>query len=168
MIMKQPIFLITMLLIGITSMARENTGVHGGSALGQSEKVAAGDCAPASSSIDMDINNARVRLQNGGDMWWDLINTAKYEIPKSLPGQPENPSSMFAGAVWIGGIDAQGQLKVAAATYRQNGNDFFPGPLDENAAVDAATCKLWDKHYEVLGTDIDSFLQLVAEAVPVP
>jgi hypothetical protein len=28
-----------------------------------------------------------------------LNNDAKYEIPKSLEGQPENPSSLFAGAV---------------------------------------------------------------------
>ncbi|HYV90267.1 MAG TPA: hypothetical protein VE978_00720 [Chitinophagales bacterium] len=166
--MKQPILLIAMmLLICFSSQAKENTGIYGGNSLGQSEKVAAGDCAPASSSIDMDINNARVRLQNGGDMWWDLIGTAKYEIPKSLPGQPENPSSMFAGAVWIGGIDAQGQLKVAAATYRQNGNDFFPGPLDNDAAIEKQTCKDWDKQFEVLGTEIDSFLTIYQQFGPV-
>src|SRR5262249_47777747 len=38
----------------------------------------------------------------------------------------------------------------------------------ENAAIDNATCKQWDKHYEVLGTDIDSFLQLVAGGLPIP
>src|ERR1051326_2338163 len=94
-----------MTFISFSVSARENTGVHGangGNTLGSSEKVASGDCVPATSSIDLDINNVRARLQNGGDMWWDLINTAKYEIPKSLEGQPENPSSLFAGAVWIG------------------------------------------------------------------
>ena len=35
-----------------------------------------------------------------------------------------NKHSMFAGALWIGGVDDGGQLKVAAMTYRQSGNDF--------------------------------------------
>jgi len=160
--MKKIILSISAMLLFNLLMARENLGIV--EKLGSSEKLATGDCVPASSSIDLDINNVRGRLQNGGDMWWDLINNAKYEIPKSLPGNPENPSSLFAGAVWIGGIDAQGQLKVAAATYRQSGNDFFPGPLDENGSIDKNTCKLWDHHYEVLGTEIDSFLQIVTEA----
>ncbi|MFI5134291.1 MAG: hypothetical protein ACHQD9_00430, partial [Chitinophagales bacterium] len=162
--MKNKVLIAAIFLLSCSQLwARENIGIKGGK-LGSSQKLEAGDCAPATSSIDLDINNIRARLQNGGDMWWDLVASAKYEVPKSLPGSPENPSSMFAGCVWIGGVDAQGQLKVAAATYRQNGNDFFPGPLDENASIDAATCKQWDKHFEVLGTEIDSFLQIVANA----
>jgi hypothetical protein len=150
---------IATLVLFKTAAARENVGIEGGK-LAQSQKVAAGDCANASASIDLNINNIRARIHDGGDMWWDLKNDAKYEVPKSLEGEPENPSSEFAGAIWIGGIDAQGQLKVAAQTYRQTGNDFFPGPLDENASIDAATCKLWDKHFQVFGTEIDSLLGL--------
>ncbi len=140
--------------------ARENIGTPPKPNLNPSAKLHAGDCAPATSSIDLDINNIRARIHNGGDMWWDLVNHAKYEVPKSLPGQPENPSSLFAGAVWIGGIDAQNQLKVAAATYRQSGNDYFPGPLDENGTTNADICNQWDRHFEVLGSEIDSFLRL--------
>ena len=44
---------------------------------------------------------------------------AQYEIPKG-----SNKNSMFAGALWIGGVDDGGNLKVAAMTYRQGGNDF--------------------------------------------
>ncbi|MCS6991313.1 MAG: hypothetical protein NZL95_05575 [Chitinophagales bacterium] len=153
--------LMAFVMSAAASFARENIGKPpGGGKLSTSPKLHAGDCAPATSSIDLDINNIRARIHNGGDMWWDLVNNAKYEVPKSLPGQPENPSSLFAGAVWIGGIDAQNQLKVAAATYRQSGNDYFPGPLDENGVIDATICNLWDKHFEVLGSEIDSFLQL--------
>ena len=41
----------------------------------------ASDCDPASAQADLDINNVRARILNGGDMWWDLSN-ARYEIPK--------------------------------------------------------------------------------------
>jgi hypothetical protein len=41
-------------------------------------------------------------------MWWDFEN-AQYEIPKG-----SKKMSMFSAALWIGGIDANGQLKLAA------------------------------------------------------
>ncbi len=94
------------LLIVSASYAKENAGIIGGK-LCQSQKLAAGDCGPATASVDLDINNVRARIFTGGDMWWDLSAEPKYEIPKSSEDQPENPSSLFAGAIWIGGIDAQ-------------------------------------------------------------
>ena len=77
-------------------------------------------------------------------MWWNL-DDARYEIPKD-----GNKHSMFAGALWIGGVDAGGQLKVAAMTYRQGGNDFWPGPLTNTgeAEVDAETCQEYD-HFTI-------------------
>ncbi|HUM47157.1 MAG TPA: hypothetical protein PLD84_09520 [Chitinophagales bacterium] len=116
--MKKLWILATAVLFLLSSAsAREIAGLNPGK-LGSSQKLAA-DCVPASSSVDLNINNIRARLQSGGDMWWDLNNDAKYEVPKSLEGEPENASSLFAGAIWIGGIDETGQLKVAAQTYRQ-------------------------------------------------
>ena len=56
-------------------------------------------------------------------MWWNLSD-GKYEIPKN-----SGKHSMFAGSLWIGGLDDDDQLKVAAQTYRQSGNDFWPGPI---------------------------------------
>ena len=87
-------------------------------------RVVAAGCLPATSSTELNINNVRTLILGGGDMWWDL-NNAVYEIP-----QGSNKHSMFAGALWIGGLDDQDNLKVAAMTYRQDGNDFWPGPLN--------------------------------------
>lgn len=66
----------------------------------QGHKIEAGDCKPATSQIDLNINNVRARLMNGGDMWWDLNTAAKYEIPK-IPIESTEPrvSSLFAGSV---------------------------------------------------------------------
>jgi hypothetical protein len=114
-------------------------------------------CKPAEASIDLDINNVRARLMTGGDMWWDNgTSEARYEVPK---GSRKN--SLFAGSVWIGGFDAQGQLKVAAQTYRQSGNDYWPGPLDpQTAEIDAATCSEWDKMWKVDKETINRFREL--------
>lgn len=103
------------------------------------------NCAPATSETDLSINNVRARILGGGDMWWDL-NNAKYEVPKG-----SDKHSMFSGALWLGGFDEAEQLKLAAMTYRRNGNDYWPGPLsdDNTASVDAATCNDYDTHWVV-------------------
>src|SRR5437868_15080728 len=94
------------------------------------------NCTPSTSAVDLDIGNVRARILMNGDMWWDLVGSSLYEVPKN-----SGKHSLFAGALWIGGHDQSGQLKVAAQTYRQGGSDFWPGPLDTtNATVSATVC----------------------------
>ncbi len=124
------------------------------------------DCAPSISQIDMSINNVRARLLGGGDVWFDLNRTGQYIVPKVEPasGLPE-VSSIFAGAVWLGGFDPVGNLKLAAQTFRSaNANDFWPGPLDREGAIQRDTCAQWDKHFRVYGDDIRKFLRDFEEA----
>jgi len=112
------------------------------------------DCEPASQQADLDINNVRTRILNGGDMWWDLSN-ARYEIPKVEDLNDVRKNSMFAGAIWVGGQDAGNNLRLAAMTYRQSGSDFWPGPLDTvTANTEASRCDDWDNIYKVNGQDI--------------
>lgn len=114
-------------------------------------------CKPAEASIDLDINNVRARLMTGGDMWWDNgTSEARYEIPK---GSRKN--SLFAGSIWIGGFDDQNQLKVAAQTYRQTGNDYWPGPLDPNTAeITESECSEWDRFWKIDRETINRFREL--------
>ncbi|MDP4952392.1 MAG: T9SS C-terminal target domain-containing protein, partial [Flavobacteriales bacterium] len=55
--------------------------------------------------------------------------------------------ALYAGALWMGGISPDQQLKLAAVTFRADGNDFWTGPLtnDGSAEIDEATCELWDR-----------------------
>lgn len=147
-------------LLGVTHVAaEENIGSSGKTS--SVYKSLAVDCSAASASIEMDINNVRTTLLNGGDMWWNL-NEARYEVPKvDATSGAASVNSLFAGAIWLGGIDAGGQLKIAAQTYRQSGNDFWPGPLDATASTNAALCESYDRHWEVFGADIDLFRGLV-------
>ncbi len=110
-------------------------------------------CLPPSASAQLDVNNVRALLHNGGDMWWDLVGDPRYEIPKG-----SNRHSMFASSLWIGGIDEAGQLRVAAQTYRQGGIDFWPGPITEgDASTDDATCQRYNRMYKINKTEIDAF-----------
>jgi hypothetical protein len=113
-------------------------------------KQLAESCAPATAGTDLNINNVRARILNGGDMWWDL-NIAQYEVPKG-----SNKHSMFAGALWLGGIDEAEQLKLAAMTYRQRGVDYWPGPLDDGANVTVATCQEYDRQWTILRSEVET------------
>ena len=112
------------------------------------------DCDPATQSADLDVNNVRTKILNGGDMWWDL-SSARYEVPKIEDLNSVRKHSMFAGAIWIGGEDLGGSLKLAAMTYRQRGSDFWPGPLDKiTSTTNASICEQYDKIWKVDGSDI--------------
>ncbi|MBL0047222.1 MAG: T9SS C-terminal target domain-containing protein [Bacteroidetes bacterium] len=119
-------------------------------------------CSQSGSRIDLDVNNVRTKILGGGDMWWDLKDV-KYEIPKD-----SKKHSLFAGSLWIGGM-AQSNLKVAAMTYRQTGNDFWAGPLDvSNASVDASVCAQYDRHYVITRKEVEAFVSDWAPDKPVP
>jgi hypothetical protein len=124
------------------------------------QRLAAG-CQPATASANLDINNVRARIMNGGDMWWDLIGTAAYEIPKVTQAGEYRKTSLFAGALWIGGYDQGNNLREAAMTYRQgNSYDFFPGPLNVNtASIELSECIKWDKIFQVTRDEINQFIE---------
>lgn len=125
---------------------------------GKEKKVGGGfrtaeACTPPSASAQLEINNTRCMLYNGGDMWWDLVGNPRYEIPKG-----SGKHSMFAASLWIGGTDAAGQMRVAAQTYRQDGYDFWPGPLSQGKGeVDNIVCDAWNKMFVVTKAQIDKF-----------
>ncbi|GGH67204.1 T9SS type A sorting domain-containing protein [Phaeocystidibacter marisrubri] len=116
-----------------------------------SNKTVAELCQPAQAQSDLNINNVRTTILGGGDMWWDL-NQARYEVPKG-----SNLHSMFAGALWLGGVDEGNQLKLAAMTYRQKGNDYWPGPLstDGLATVTKEVCDKYDRHWIIYREQVD-------------
>lgn len=143
-----------------SAVAKENIGIVGRQAKNYARL--ASNCNDATSQVELDINNVRARLLGAGDFWWDL-NNAKYVVPKVFPPDIE-VSSSFAGALWIGGIDAGGQLKIAAQTYRQSGNDFWPGPLSDDGTTNSDVCNAYDRHWKVNRSLIDSFQSEYANA----
>ncbi|MBK9781978.1 MAG: hypothetical protein IPP55_18365 [Anaerolineales bacterium] len=71
----------------------------------------------------------------------DLTGNALYEVPVG-----SGKHSLFAGAIWIGGLEAgSNNLKVAAQTYRQSGSDFWPGPIDRTTvSITPDQCTKYD------------------------
>lgn len=123
------------------------------------------DCLFSTKQVDISVNNVRARIMNGGDMWWDLEN-GRYIVPKVEPGTGQlEVSSLFASSVWLGGISVDGNLKVAAVTYRtgSSGTDYYPGPLTKKGVTDKSVCDNWDRFFRVTGDEIADHIRLKEE-----
>jgi hypothetical protein len=169
--MKRKILLLAALLLTNLVMAHVNPG-NKKSRTDEEERIQfRNDCVGGLAQRDLAVNNVRARLTTGGDVWWNG-NEGRYVVPKVPPGVPE-VSAIFAGAVWLGGVDDGDNLKVAAQTFgRQTGAfDFYPGPLNEEldpvvaGTTNKETCSNWDKFFTVTAQEIDQHLRNYQESI---
>ncbi len=118
-------------------------------------------CTEPQSSIDLHANNIQARILNAGDLFTNLLEG------RFIPHPDENgdgPGTIFVAGLWLGGIDAGGNLRLAAATYRASGKtDFFPGPLTPDGQTSAGDCSNWDRHFLVRGDEVAAFLQALPD-----
>ncbi|MFK7787058.1 MAG: hypothetical protein AB8B56_18195 [Crocinitomicaceae bacterium] len=102
-----------------------NSGMNqGNNGNAVSSQAKGANCSPATARLTMAFNDVSAFIEQGGSMFQDRQNSvAAYEVPKG-----SGLRAIYAGALWMGGTDVNGQLKLAAVRFRQ-GNDFWPGPL---------------------------------------
>ena len=91
----------------------------------------------------IDNNNVSAQVNAESDLFWNPNDgTANYRVPKA-----SNNHAIFAGNVWLGGLDGSNQLHLAAEDYgSSNGrNDFFAGPIADvyDAAYDSKYNRVW-------------------------
>jgi len=168
--MKRLSLILSVLFLTFTSVKADvyiganSAGLNRGNNQNNSGKTGVFDCSSSTSQIDLDINNVRARILGGGDMWWDGVETAEYEIPKiDASSGATSVSALFTGALWFTGLDNGGNLQCAAQTYRNQGHDFYPGPLSGiygDASYDV--CAAYDEHFEVYGEEIEEVIALFA------
>ncbi len=112
-----------------------------------------GQCAPGTAFLDMQHNNVNARLSTKGNFWEDPITgSAGYEVPSG-----SGLTTLYTGAFWIGGHDANGVIHLAADTYHSSGSDYWPGPIDE-ATLTPYNCQDFDRFWSMSRTEIDAFL----------
>ncbi len=147
------------LIVADASFARE-VQKSGTKSTNTIKETAAG-CEPGSTYKYLDIGNVRTLIYSYGNGWF--LENAEYEIPKG-----SKKMSMFSMSLWIGGIDVNNNLKLAAYRFGQGPtiapahtkNDFWPGPLtiDGTAAVDAVTCAAYDKLFPMTRAEVQEYL----------
>jgi hypothetical protein len=145
---------IFVLLLSQVSLAKESLFTKSNSKQGNVLKSRAAGCSPATARTTMNLNNVRALIETGGSLWQDRsTGTAAYEVPAG-----SGKTALFAGSLWLGGVDANNQLRLAAVRFRQIGNDYWPGPLTETSAViDAATCEEYDRFWRVSKQEVEEF-----------
>lgn len=154
------------LALGLVSQAREPDPVPGSGMKPAATQAAgapkAASCSPASQVTQLNFNNVRAVIENGGNMWTRRGGTGRagYEVPRT----PDftGPNAIYAGGLWMGGLSADNQLKIAAVLYRQSGsNDFWPGPLTNtgDASVDADVCDFYDKFWQTKRSQAEAHVQ---------
>ena len=149
------LLIVAFLFANVTEMRAEKVKMN--DTKSRAIKGTTAGCSPSSTFAWLNINNARVRVNAGGDMWWDLPGGtgSKYYIPAN-----GSATSLYAGSLWIAGLDINQQLKCAAIRFRQVGNDFWTGPLtiDGTASILPETCMEYDKMYTITRAEVDEFL----------
>jgi hypothetical protein len=138
----------------------------GGTKSSTTIKETAAGCEPGSTYKYLDINNVRTLIYSYGNGWF--LEDAEYEIPKG-----SKKMSMFSMSLWIGGIDVNNNLKLAAYRFGQGPsiapahtkNDFWPGPLttDGTAAIEAEVCAEYDLLFPITRAEVQEFLAWYAD-----
>ena len=121
-------------------------------------------CTNPDGQIDLDGNGLLARILSAGDFGWNFSDAIYF--PNFNPANPEPPAAtIFLGGLWYGGIDAAGNLKLKATTYRSGGRtSFYSGPLDPaTGTTDQSDCHKWDRFFEVSSTAINDFLTDLAD-----
>ena len=132
-------------------------------------------CSPATAQLTMEFNDVSSFIEQGGSMWQNRgVGVAAYEIPKG-----SGLKVIYAGALWMGGTDINGQLKIAALTFR-NQEDFWPGPLSVTlgsgtydpsqqvgddiirdfgaATIESEECQAYDKFYTIRKAEVIAYV----------
>src|SRR5688500_12229722 len=92
-----------------TAQAMRYMGANGGGVAHPGDntqaETRAAACAPATGLRDLEWNNVRARIETGGSMWQDRANSrAAYVVPKPQDDDDDEVSSIYSGALWLGGL----------------------------------------------------------------
>jgi len=164
-----------------------NGGIAGGGnggGNGTTMSTKASNCTPTTERKFMEFNDLRVLIETGGIMWQDrLLGRGAYYAPKPVSTASNGPSVLYAGALWMGGQDVNGQLKLAAMLFATRGRDYWTGPLSVNlntgnydpidpiiggsnivrpfgeATITATTCIQYDKFFTVSKSLVREFIR---------
>ncbi|RYM35061.1 T9SS type A sorting domain-containing protein [Brumimicrobium glaciale] len=143
--------------------------------LGGEQNYNKANCPPSDGLLFMQFNDVKALVEVGGSLWQNRqTSVPSYEVP--IDG---GNHVLYSGSIWMGGVDVNGQLKLAAVLFRTKGNDFWAGPLSvipssgnydpsqpvgDNAirpfglaTIDPETCKEYDKFFPIKKSEVINF-----------
>jgi hypothetical protein len=138
-------FLITILglFLANSSFAEKYRGTKSAEDIGDVKGLTAA-CQPGKTITEISLNNIRTYIGMDGILWTDIGGgTSGYEVPKG-----SGKTSIYAGGIWIGGTDVNGQLKLTAVKFK-GARNYWPGPLivsgEQRGTTDVEVCYQYDQ-----------------------
>ena len=104
-------------------------------------------CPKPEKNTELEVNNIRALFKTDGAHFFNQAGSAVFEVPKGS-GQ----TSFFAASLWLGGINEENNLHLAAMRYGLSGNDYWTGPVS-NAGAEAAT--YYDKFWSISREEVE-------------
>ncbi|MDY0142055.1 MAG: T9SS type A sorting domain-containing protein [Bacteroidales bacterium] len=105
----------------------------------------------------LNVNNVKALISPVGNQFNDFSGSSCFQIPSD-----SSTCSIFNSSLWIGGKDANNQLKFAGEQYRQRGRDFFPGPLvasgSDIGTVSDSVSQSWNRIWRMTREEINQFI----------
>lgn len=99
-----------------------------------------------------DGNNVEALISPVANHFWDY-NDSQFFVPKD-----SSTTSIFTSTLWIGGLDDQNNLHLAAERYRQVGVDYTPGPVSDPGVYNPPFNGSWNNVWKVERSDLDQWL----------
>lgn len=103
----------------------------------------------------IEVNNVRGNILGTGNIFSNMLsNNLTWEVPKD-----SGNSTLFQYSLWIGGVDENNSLHLAANRYNQVGRDYWMGPLTlESATTTDAVEQEFEHIWNITRTQIDDFI----------
>jgi len=98
----------------------------------------------------LDINNVNAMFNCFGHHFWDMSGGvgARFKVPNGTW-----QTSLFNNTLWIGGLDENENLHLAAEKYRQVGADYWHGPI--STVYDSVYDQKWFKIWKLTKEEIE-------------
>lgn len=96
----------------------------------------------------LNVNNVDALLPQGGRFWFDGTD-AGYAVPKN---DPNHVKAIFAGSLWMAGINSSGNIQIAAQTYGELSGENA-GPLI-NGVQEPTICEQFNRFWEVSANEV--------------
>ncbi len=139
-----------------------------------STQLFAQNCSRGISADSLDSNNTKSNLRTNGLLMSPIANPGEQNVESGLllrdhSAKPtKDISAILASSLWIGGTDADGNLRLSAEDLG-SGAAFWPGPvLDVDStgySISPADCRSWDKIFKVSKFAIETHISNIANGI---
>ena len=107
----------------------------------------------------LETSQVRIGINSNGTIGYDGNPQAMSSHSVPYTSGQVGPGFLFAGSIWLSGVDGGGNVLGAVETYHRQYNQFGVGPLDPSTGSPYPNTCNYNRVWKVDGADIDQFLQ---------